>query len=89
MNAAQMRSYHLEVSSDICIVEVIHFVHHTYGRVDDGESTECTRSFAQSESQLQQGLCLQIVEHGLVSTLIALVGKHHVVFGVWIEMAGS
>ena len=38
--------YLLEVFGDLRIVEVVHLVHHTDGRIDDRESTEGTCSLA-------------------------------------------
>ena len=43
----------LEIFGNLCILEVIHLVHHADGGVDDREGTESASSFTQTETEME------------------------------------
>ena len=68
------------------VLKIIHLVDHIHCRLNDWESTECTRSLAKTKSQVQNRVSSHRLKHHAVPTLIALVRKDGIVEHSRIEL---
>ena len=64
--------------------EIIHFVKHIHGTLNDRVGTKGTSTLTKSETEIQERFCVHGVEHEFMSALITTMAENGIMEHFWI-----
>ena len=63
----------------MCILEVVHFIHHSHGTLYDRVGAEGACSLSESHAELKNRLCIHKLQHTPVSALCSAMAEDGIV----------